>query len=251
MFSMPLTINGRRVGLTAPLARYHDWLKIAHLIISDRPDVLYVGMRNTWVDTRIPIVINGYYFDAAVNTHCQAYSCVDEPVISHNGSFSPSWSYPDDCKASTLLHAFSLLGISPRELFKGALPEVATKRHRNSDTFEFDQKLWPIARRSSRIFDWSKAAQFIKEHSPTTARATLLHDAALNGSSLIYDYGAPVISRSSWNARNLSSVKDIPVILLDDRNFYECWSFSEETVEFSMTWPEHALHQLVPVAAPD
>jgi hypothetical protein len=90
----------------------------------------------------------------------------------------------------------------------------------------------------SRVFDWIKAAQLIKEHKPNMAIAGLREDNMAIAGGIIYRDGDPVKDDYTYLASNWAE----PIVMLDNDEVYPCWRMLEDTEWRADTkWPEEVL----------
>jgi hypothetical protein len=88
----------------------------------------------------------------------------------------------------------------------------------------------------SRVFDWDKAAELIRERKPKQAGAGLSGDWEWTGGTIFAD-GQPVTDSYTF----LSSLWATPELELDGESI-DCWKYRDETSWDSETkWPESAL----------
>lgn len=86
----------------------------------------------------------------------------------------------------------------------------------------------------TRAFDWTKAAQYLKEHSIKDAEAGLLEDLDWTQGTILSD-GVPCLEHGPFLCSNWAT----PVLICNDETL-ECWHYSE-TQNASELWPPVAL----------
>lgn len=94
------------------------------------------------------------------------------------------------------------------------------------------------------VFDWNKAAEFIKQHQPKEAIAGLSMDMEYT-SGVIYRDGNP-ITENDFDCMYLASTWATPVLVLDDGKEIPCFKMESELPGWGAKtrWPKSALHIL-------
>lgn len=100
-----------------------------------------------------------------------------------------------------------------------------------------------VTKDTTKVFDWNKAAQIIKDRNVYSAAAGLDEDWGCTGGSIWYD-GKPVAENNTYTF--LASSWATPVLVLyseEDAEYIECWKYAVETPEWTAKtyWPESAL----------
>lgn len=94
--------------------------------------------------------------------------------------------------------------------------------------------------KESKVFDWNKAAELIKQFQPDSAEAGLIEDWNWTGGA-IYKGGKPVPAKETYTY--LASTWATPVLITDNGSEHDCWKWESEVPDWNAEtyWPESAL----------